>query len=401
MKTDQSRLGRRGTLALLVVLAAFPPVTMDLYLPALPQIADGFGTSSANVNLTLGAYMVAYACAMLFWGPLSERTGRKPILLLGLALYVLASLGCVFTSSIEGLIGFRALQGLGGGAVTVMETAIVKDLFDGRARERIMATVMSLVVIAPMVAPVLGAALLTFASWHSLFAVLAVFGCFATALALMLNEPLEHRYGGSLIGSWFRLGHVLKNPRFVLLLLVFALGPMCLMAFIGSAAYVYVDGFGLSEQRFSMIFAFNAGCSVLGPILYLRLTRHLSMQNVVLGAFTVMALGGGALLLFGGMSQWLFAAFAAVATVAVVSLRVPGTNLLLDQQEGDTGSAAALILFSTMLMGAVGVQIAAADPGHMVRTLGLLFAFSGTTCVVIWLLIGRRAFVTRQPTDAP
>lgn len=236
MKTDQPRLGRRGTLVLLIVLAAFPPMTMDLYLPALPQIADAFSRSSASVNLTLGAYMVAYACAMLFWGPLSDKTGRKPILLLGLALYVLACIGCAATTSLDGLIAFRTLQGLGGGAVTVVETAIIKDLYDGRDRERIMATVMSLVVIAPMVAPVLGAALLPVASWHFLFVVLAIFGTVAAGLVLMLREPLEHRYCGSLVGAWARLGHVLKNPRFVCLLIIFALGPMCLMGFIGSAA---------------------------------------------------------------------------------------------------------------------------------------------------------------------
>ncbi|WP_394155416.1 multidrug effflux MFS transporter [Loktanella salsilacus] len=385
MNTDQPRLGQRGTLVLLIVLAAFPPMTMDLYLPALPQIADALDSSSASVNLTLGAYMVAYACAMLFWGPLSEKTGRKPILLLGLALYVAACIGCATTTSIDGLIAFRTLQGLGGGAVTVVETAIVKDLYDGRDRERIMATIMSLVVIAPMLAPVLGAALLTFASWHALFVLLALFGLIVAGLVLMLHEPLRHRYHGSLIGSWARLGHVLKNPRFVCLLLIFALGPMCLMGFIGSAAYIYVDGFGLSEQTFSLIFAFNAACSVLGPMLYLRLTRRLALPTVVLGAFAVLALAGAALVLFGGVSHWLFAAIAAVATVAVVALRVPGANLMLDQQTSDTGSVAALMMFSSMLMGAAGVQVVAAWPDQMIRALGLLFVISGGTSTALWL----------------
>lgn len=150
---------------------------MDLYLPALPQMAETFATSHGMVNLTIGAYMVAFALGMFFWGPLSERTGRKPILFADLTLYISASLLCAAASSVDALIVFRILQGLGGGGVTVVGTAIIKDLYDGRERETAMATVMSLVIIAPLVAPVLGAFLLKMASWHAMFMALALFGC--------------------------------------------------------------------------------------------------------------------------------------------------------------------------------------------------------------------------------
>jgi DHA1 family bicyclomycin/chloramphenicol resistance-like MFS transporter len=164
MNVEQPKLGQRGTLFLLIVLGAFPPLTMDLYLPALPQMATTFATSHAKINLTLGAYMAAFAVGMLFWGPLSERTGRKPILFCTIGIYTVASLLCAMAFSVDSLIAARVLQGLAGGGVTVVGTSIVKDLYDGRAREKIMATVMSLVIIAPMVAPVLGAFLLKVAS---------------------------------------------------------------------------------------------------------------------------------------------------------------------------------------------------------------------------------------------
>ncbi|MDO6681539.1 multidrug effflux MFS transporter [Oceanobacter sp. 5_MG-2023] len=393
MTTAQPRLGQRGMLFMLVILGAFPPLTMDIYLPALPQIAEAFAVSHDAVNLTLGGYMVAYACGMLFWGPLSEKFGRKPILLIGLALYVLASLGCVFSYSIEPLIFSRVLQGLGGGAITVVETAIVKDLYKGRERERILATVMSLVVIAPLVAPVLGAVLLSVASWHAIFVALALFGLFATALVLLFRESLVNRYDGPVVKSWSRLGTVLSNPRFAYLVLLFGMAPMCLMAFIGSAAYVYIDGFGMSEQAFSLIFAMNAVCALIGPMLYLRLSRRMPVQTIVRMGFAVLVMSGVMLVFFGDRSPWLFAACAAVATLAVVGLRVPGTNLILEQQQRDTGSAVALVHFITSMFGAMAVQLVAAHSGNMTSTLGGLFMVVGLLCGVMWLAVQGRPFV--------
>lgn len=401
MKTDQPSLGRRGTLFLLVVLAAFPPITMDLYLPALPQIVEAFGTSHATVNLTLGAYMAAYACGILFWGPLSEKMGRKPILLIGIAVYILAGVGCAVAFDIDSLIAFRILQGFGGGGVTVTGTAIVKDLYDGREREKIMATIMSLVVVAPMVAPVLGALLLKVGSWRMLFITLVLFGGFAAALVVFLRETLQERYSGPILRSWTRLGVVLKNRRFVYLLAVFGLAPMCLMAFIGSAAYVYIDGFGLSEQSFSLIFAFNAAFTMIGPALYICVSRLVPVQTVILGCFATLVLGGTAIVLVGEVSPLVFAGLAAVSTTAVIVLRVPGANLMLEQQERDTGSAAALIHFVTMMLGALGVQLVAAHAQDLVRNLGTLFVVVGTVCAVLWLIVRHRPFVADKVAQVP
>lgn len=396
MKVEQPLLGRKGTLLLLSALGAFPPLTMDLYLPALPQMAETFATSHGMVNLTLGAYMVAFAVGMLFWGPLSERTGRKPILFVVLTLYIAASLLCALAFSIDTLIVFRILQGLAGGGVTVIGTTIVKDLFDGRERERVLATIMSLVIIAPMVAPVLGAFLLKIASWQAMFIALAAFGCFAVLLVALYRETLDERSTGPLLGAWSRLGIVLKNPRFAYLLLVFSLAPMCLMAFIGIAAYVYIDGFGMSAQGFSFIFAFNAAFAMIGPVLYLRLSRVLAVQTIILGCFSVVILGGATMLLVGGLSPWLFAAISAVSTVAVIVVRVPGANLLLEQQSRDTGSAAALIQFSATIMGAAGIQMVSAHSQDLSRNFGILLIVIGSICAVLWLMVQHRSFVVER-----
>ncbi len=366
---------------------------MDLYLPALPQMAETFSTSHGMVNLTLGAYMVTFALGMLFWGPLSERTGRKPTLFVALAIYIAASLLCALASSIDVLIAFRILQGFGGGGVTVVGTTIVKDLFEGRERERVMATVMSLVLIAPMVAPVLGAFLLKIASWKAMFFALAFFGCCVTLLVAFYRETLEEKSTGSLLNAWGRLVVVLKNPRFTSLLIIFSLVPMCLMSFIGIAAYVYIDDFGMSEQTFSFIFAANAAFATLGPVLYLRLSLVIPVRNIILGCFTVLILGGIAMLFVGSLSPWIFAALAAVLTIAVIIVRVPGANLLLEQQSRDTGSAAALIQFCGTIMGATGIQIVSANSHDLIRNYAILLIVIGTICTVLWTMVRHRSFV--------
>lgn len=188
-------------LLFLVVISCFPPLTTDLYLPALPLMAEALGTSKMMVNYTLSSYFVSYAVGLLFWGPLSEKFGRRPILFIGFLVYILMSALCANAASIEVLIFLRVLQAFGGSAITIVATSIVKDVYTGRERERIMATIMSLVVIAPMVAPILGAFLLSYFSWRMIFVSLSFFGFIAALLALFYKETLPSRYTGSVFSS--------------------------------------------------------------------------------------------------------------------------------------------------------------------------------------------------------
>lgn len=175
------------------------------------------------------------------------------------------------TSDLVLLYRIRIVQAFGGSAVTVVAVAIIKDLYDGREREKVMATIMSLVVIAPMVAPVIGALLLKVATWQMIFVVLGIFGLLSIVLSLCLTETLASRYSGSVVRSWGRLGVVLKNPRFLLLLAVFSLTPMSMMAFVAAGPYIYVEHFNFSEQEFSYIFAINALFASFGPRAYIKI----------------------------------------------------------------------------------------------------------------------------------
>ncbi|MEZ8697542.1 multidrug effflux MFS transporter [Vibrio lentus] len=380
----------------LVIISAFPPLTIDLYLPALPQMVEVFNTDQSMVNLTLSSYFVTYAVGLLFWGPLSEKFGRKPILLIGIASYMVASVLCAMTNSIEQLIGARIFQAFAGSAITVIATAIVKDLYDGREREKIMATIMSLVIIAPMVAPVFGAFLLKIASWRMMFVTLAIFGAFASVLALCYRETLESKYQGSIFRSWGRLAVVMKNRSFIKLLVIFSITPMALMGFLAAGSYIYINDFGLTEQQFSYAFAFNALCASFGPTLYMKLSYRVSVQKVISGCFALLAIAGIFTLTVGGLSPWFFMFIAAPATLMVIIMRVPGTNLMLNQQDQDTGSAVALIQFFSMICGSLGMVLVSIRPDSLIENLGFIQLSVGILGGLMWLMVRNKEYVTKK-----
>ncbi|PHX05343.1 multidrug effflux MFS transporter [Vibrio splendidus] len=396
MKRPQPVLGKTGMLFFLVIISAFPPLTIDLYLPALPQMVEVFNTDRSMVNLTLSSYFVTYAIGLLFWGPLSEKFGRKPILLIGLAGYMVASILCAMTNSIEQLIGARVFQAFAGSAITVIATAIVKDLYDGREREKIMATIMSLVIIAPMVAPVFGAFLLKIASWRMMFVTLAIFGAFASVLACCYRETLENKYQGSIFRSWGRMGVVMKNRSFVKLLVIFSIIPMALMGFLAAGSYIYIDHFGLTEQQFSYAFAFNALCASFGPTIYMKLSYRMPVQKVISGCFALLTLAGIFTLTIGDLSPWFFMFIAAPATLMAIIMRVPGTNLMLNQQDHDTGSAVALIQFFSMICGSLGMVLVSIRPESLIENLGFIQLSVGTLGGLMWLMVRNKEFVTNK-----
>ncbi len=199
MTGNQNMPRRKGALAFLALISAFPPLSTVLYLPALPKMVEALDATPTRVNLTLSMFFLFYSAGLLFWGPLSEKFGRKPILLSGLTIYVFASVFCAFSQNVEQLIAGRIIQALGGSAGTVVATAIVKDLYSGREREKVMATIMSMVIIAPMIAPVLGALLLEYTSWRTIFLMLAAIGATAVLRGMFFQETLS--------GEIYRLGN--------------------------------------------------------------------------------------------------------------------------------------------------------------------------------------------------
>jgi MFS transporter, DHA1 family, multidrug resistance protein len=182
----QRYLGDKGFVAFIAFLSAFIPLSTDIYLPALPRMVESFHTSGSMVNLTFVFFFVFYALGTMFWGPLSDKYGRKRILLVGLTVYTIASISCVFSVSVYQLILYRVLQSIGCGAATAVSTAIVK----GRKRVTILALVQSMGMISPIVSPVIGAIILSTISWRGVFVVLGLIGIIALIGSIAMKETI-------------------------------------------------------------------------------------------------------------------------------------------------------------------------------------------------------------------
>ncbi|MDD1760854.1 MAG: Bcr/CflA family efflux MFS transporter, partial [Methanothrix sp.] len=334
----QKYLGEKGLVVLITFLSAFVPLSTDLYLPALPSMAEHFHASPDLVNLTLILFFVFFAAGNLFWGPQSDKYGRRSVLIVSLSIYSLAGFLCAGSEDIYYLIAFRIMQAIGGSGAFSVATAIIKDVYDSKNREKILAMVQSMVLISPMAAPVLGAFLLGFTSWRGVFLILGGIGLIVLALAMALEDTLENRYTGTARQAWGRLMAVAKNPGFTTLLAIFSLLSVSSLAFIASSSYIYINGFGLSEQVYSYYFAFNALGMISGPMLYLRLARHFSRRSIITACFAAIACSGILIALLGGRSPHLFAIVLLPATIMSSCVRTPGSNLMLEQQEEDTGS---------------------------------------------------------------
>ncbi len=250
----QKYLGAYGLIVFIALLSAFIPLSTDLYLPALPGMSAEYGVSASRLNLTLTVFFIFFAFGTLVWGPLSDRYGRKPILVTGMVMYVIASGFCGLAHSVDGLIACRIFQALGGSAAGAVATAIVKDVYSGRKRESILAIVQSMVLISPAVAPVLGALLLNIVSWRGIFWSLSLIGVLALLGSLLYEETSLLHTGDIPRSSLGRLGKVLQNRGFTILLLLFSLAPVTVMSFVASSTYIYQDTFQLSSQMYSSIF---------------------------------------------------------------------------------------------------------------------------------------------------
>lgn len=384
-------------IGLIAFLSAFIPLSTDLYLPALPGMAQYFRASAEEVNLTLILFFLFFAAGMLFWGPWSDKYGRRPVLLIGLSVYSLAGFLCAASQDINQLIFFRVCQAVGASAASAVATAMIKDVYESRNREVILAWVTSMVLISPMTAPAFGAILLGFTSWRGVFLALGGIGLLALVGSLALQETLERRYTGTLCQSMGRLAVVAKNPGFLSLLIIFSLLSFSGMAYIASSSYIYIDGFSLSEKIYSLYFAFNALGMIGGPALYLRLSRRLSRRSIIIAGFAAISTGGLLVYLFGSREPWMFAACLFPATIMSSCIRTPGSNLMLEQQEEDTGSAVALMSCFAVFMGSLGMAVISQEWGDTVRMLGAMNILVGLACLVLWVLLAGRPFVKQIP----
>ncbi len=371
------------------------PLSTDLYLPALPGMGAQFNATPDRINLTLTAFMIFYAFGTLVWGPLSDHFGRKPILIAGLSLYVVSSALCAFTWNVEGLILSRIFQALGGSAAGVVATAIVKDVYSGRKRGSVLAIVQSMVLISPAIAPVIGALLLKFISWRGVFWSLTGIGVVALAGSFLFTETISERTTEMLLPSLGRLGKVLQNRGFTLLLLLFSLGAVSTFAFIASSTYIYQNDFNLSGQVYSFYFSVNALGMIAGPMIFLWFLQRVHTEKIILGCYVATLISGLLVYFLGSREPWVFALCILPASIAGSCIRPGSANMMLEQQKGDTGSVSSLMGCTGLLMGALGLQVISMPWSSTILALGVMTFSTAAISLIAWPFVIKR--VVRLP----
>ena len=347
---------------ILGLLSAVGPFAIDMYLPAMPALAASLGVEETAAQLTLTSYFVAFGLAQLIYGPWSDQAGRKRPLYAGLGIFILGSFLAAVAPSIGALVAARAVQGVGGAVLMVVPRAVIRDTATGTAGTKMMAMVMLVISVSPMLAPLAGSGLIQLGDWRLIFWVLciaAVVALLITGLALPETLPLEGRRRIDVASLWSGAKFLFSDPVFMGLTFIGGFGMASFFVFIASAAFVYVDQFGLTPTGFSLAFAINAvgffaASQAAGP-LGERVGIVTLMRWGVIGfaGFTVALL---ALVLAGFVSLPLIVVFLFLAN-ACLGLVIPTTMVMaLDPHPRIAGLASSL--GGTLQMLAGGVMIA-------------------------------------------
>ncbi|MFE5888932.1 multidrug effflux MFS transporter [Streptomyces sp. NPDC002285] len=373
-------------------LAATPPLAMDMYLPALPEVTGSLHAPAATVQLTLTACLAGMALGQLVVGPMSDRWGRRRPLLAGLAVYVVATALCALAPSIGLLVAFRLAQGLAGAAAIVIARAVVRDLYDGVAMARFFSTLMLISGVAPIVAPLIGGQVLRVTDWRGVFVVLTVVGVLLAALVWRrLPETLapQDRHSGGVGEALRAMRGLLADRAFAGYMLAGGFAFAALFAYISASPFVIQEIYGASPQTFSLLFGLNSvGLVIVGQINGKVLVGRVSLDRVLGAGLAVVILAATALLL---MSLGVFGevglvpvAAALFVLMSAMGVTLPNTQALaLLRTKHAAGSASALLGTSSFLIGAIAsplVGIAGEDTAVPMAVVQLAAALVALAC---------------------
>jgi DHA1 family bicyclomycin/chloramphenicol resistance-like MFS transporter len=376
-------------LLIIIILNALPALATDMYLAALPDMSIEFGSPVSLLNLNLILFFLFYAIGLLLWGPLSDRYGRRPTLVVGMTAFVIFSVLCGLSTNVYQLIAFRALQGIFGGVAVAVSIAMIKDIYDGRQRERTFAIVSMMMALGPILAPIAGAALLQVMAWRGIFYILAAMGAMALFGCFLMEESLPQKSNRKVLATLGQLWVVLKNRRYSRLLPSLSPLGMIIFVWVGVSTYIFIEDFGFSQGEFSLFFASNAVFFLVGPFLYLFLAKRFDRLRVVTISLATIVLSGLLIILVGNMGPVLFLLSVIPATLSVSVTRTPSLDIVMSQMDTDAGSASSIFNFLFMAIGAMGMMIASLEWENRILVTGVIFVVVGVVSLGSWLVVYR------------
>lgn len=395
LAVPQKRLGPRGFLACALAINMMVIMAIDMYTPALPGLKRELAVSASTLNLTMFAFFFMSALGVFVAGPLSDRFGRRPPLVGASVLFLLGSIACALAPGIGVLVFGRVLQAVGYGAVATVETALVKDAFEGDDLQFAMTMLQSLIVAGPVIAPFLGTFVLTVAGWRDIFWVLALMGIACLVCSLLISETLapEHRMKGGVLGSLGQstrsFGTLLKAPRFSSLALTLAFAAVPYAAFLAAVSYILLDEFQTGYLTYSIVYAVVSLTSVSAPFLYMRLSRGLSVPKILAVSLWASIVAAVLMLTAGRVSPALFCVSFMPFVLAEGVIRPMSFVVLLDQPPELVGSASALVNLMYSIFSSAGTVVATLEWPSFTLGLGVVLAASSAAMVLFSSLFVR------------
>jgi MFS transporter, DHA1 family, multidrug resistance protein len=387
-------------------LTAFGPLSIDSYLPALPSISNALDASPSMVQLSLTSCLVGLAVGQLLAGPASDRWGRRPPLMVGIAAFVVASLCCAAAGSVWVLIALRMVQGLGGSAGIVISRAIVRDCFSGPTAARFFSLLMMVTGTGPMIAPQIGAQLLQLGSWRTVFAALAVAGLLLLVVAAVwlpeTRHPSERPVARVRGDTWASLRSVATHRVFLPTALACGLGYGSIFAYVGGSSFALETSYDLSPQVFGLIFGINGIGLIVASQLNARLVPTLGSARLLTSGLVGLA-GGGVTLLAAALTHAPLAATLVSLFVVVCSNGFVAPNAMAMAMEDfpeSSGSAAALVGVLQFAIGGVTAPLVGLGGPRDGLAMAVVMATCGTLALALRLVITspRRAFLWEPPT---
>ncbi|QSO52181.1 multidrug effflux MFS transporter [Alicyclobacillus curvatus] len=393
------------TAAILGFLSAVAPLSIDMYLPALPTLGRDLHAATSVAQLSLTACLVGLAVGQLLGGPISDARGRRTPLLIGTAVYTAASMLCAVTNSIYLLIILRLVQGLAGSVGLVISRAIVRDLFEGHEMTEFFALLMLVNGVAPIAAPILGGQILRFGSWHDVFIVLTALGCLmfiSVWFGLPESLPKSKRQLGGIRHTSTTVGMLLRDKHFIGYSFTIGLVFAAMFAYISGSPFVLQGMFGLSPQMFSVAFATNGLGIIIAGQISARLSRRYGETKVLVGGLMLACAASLVFLVMLALKAPLTGVlpplFFIVCTVGIVG--PTATSLAMQEQGNRAGSAAAVIGVPQMLMGAITAPLVGIMGSHADMPLGVVVLLCDVAAALCYVVLVRLSAHTPSASAA-
>lgn len=357
---------------LLGMLSAFGPFVTDMYLPALPQLQDFFNTDASMVQLSLSTSMLGLAVGQVFFGPLSDKYGRRPIVIASLWIFIVSTIACIYAPSIELFVAMRLLQGIGGAGGIVLSRSIATDRYWGEKLAKMMAIIGAINGIAPVTAPVIGGMMTDSLGWRGIFTLLMGIGILLLIGSHVMHESLapEKRSPDGVVRTFASFGKILHNRRFVYLLLQYGFTGGVFFAYIASSPFVIQQHYGFSPFAFSVLFGVNALVFGVAAACSMRFkTPELCTHTASIGLITASVLMLIAMLFD---ASFVFYESLIVVLLACKGLCFTSTvAMAMNEEHNNAGAASALIGAMIFLFG--GIVSPLVGMGDIIVTTGIIF----------------------------